>query len=361
MFTKIFIKPVDFDCNLSCEYCYNNANNYRVKPSGKIMDIGVFSEIIESIQPYLDSKIGIVYHGGEALLAGKNFYAEADNILKDILVKRGKRVDQFIQTNATMVTDEWAKLLKNLEIWPSTSLDGPKELHDKTRKGISGEGTYDSAMRGYWRLRNTVGFCGALGVINKYTWDKAQVIFRWLLDNKIRTIDFLPCSPQRGIDGDKSLSVTPEQATRFYIELFDLWFEEDDLNIRIRIFFDEIKGVLGEKPKVCSFNSNGCKVYISFDSSGDAYHCGRYDVYKETCLGNIFNDGIDYIIKEKLHGNLQKEIDENQKHCNNCRWLRSCGGGCPFLKYSVNGNFNGVYSYCETRIKLFEHVEKRVN
>lgn len=357
MFAKIFIKPVGFSCNISCKYCYNNVNSCRTAPSHSVMNLDTFALIIKSLLPYMGEKFQIVYHGGEPMLAGQQFYFRTTELLKNIV--KGKLVKQFIQTNATLVDDSWAKIFRDLEILPSTSLDGPKELHNLTRIDFNESGTYERALGGYWKLRNVVGFCGALGVINRHNWNKAAIMFHWLVENNIRTIDFLPCAPQRGFRNN-DLWVTPEQASEFYIQLFDLWFTLDNPDIRIRIFYDAIKGVLGGTPKVCSYRPDGCKKYLSFDINGDAYHCGRYDVYKETCLGNIHNDGIEMIIEEKLNGHIQREITVNQEACKKCKWVESCGGGCPFLKYSERGNFKGVFSYCSTRLELFEHVKQKV-
>lgn len=124
MFTKIFITPVDFDCNLSCDYCYNTTNDCRqITRSYKtnVIDGRILTRIFESIKPYIQNRLTIIWHGGEPLLAGKSFYRRADQEIKRILGD-AVIVDYGLQTNATLVDEEWCILMKELKIKPSTSL-----------------------------------------------------------------------------------------------------------------------------------------------------------------------------------------------------------------------------------------------
>lgn len=354
MFSKIFITPVGFDCNLGCNYCYNTTNGCRKiteKPLQLISD-EVLVKLFTSIKPYINDRLLIIWHGGEPLLAGKDFFRGAHKLAKRLLGQI--EIEYGVQTNATLVDRDWCLLMKDLNIKPSTSLDGPAKFHDVNRFFPCGRGSYEAAVNGFKMMKEVIGYCGVLTVLNKTNFQYPEELFEWVIDNEIFNIDFQLCAKQRN-QSDNKLSLSGEEAANALIRLFDLWFEHDDERINVRIFSDAIKGVLGGQPRVCSWH-NGCANYLSFDNFGNVFACARYHVYPETSFGNIVTDKFSSIVEARCHGLAQQKIAEGQQVCAKCKWNKACGGGCPFLKYATYGNFDKLYPFCLPRKRLFQHI-----
>lgn|GEM_PF-1669528 len=361
MFNKIFITPVGLACNLACSYCYNTTNDQRttVTESGySLISDEILDAIIECITPHIRNRLTVTWHGGEPLLARPSFYYRAiDRINKRL--GDSVKVDYDMQTNATLVNDEWCKTFRDLSIRPSTSLDGPPGMHDANRYFPCGSGAYAQAMRGYNMLREHLGRCGVITVLNKANHNRIPELFEWVVANDIRSIDFQVCVKQQN-QPDSMTALSDQESIDALTSLFDLWFAHDDPALRVRIYCDAIRGILGARPRVCSW-CGGCGSFLSFDQHGNVFLCARWHVYPETSFGNLLTDPFSLILDRRYHGALQESIQRGQRWCQDCRWLGACGGGCPFLKFSKKASCDIEYPLCGVRRHLFNHIEEQVS
>lgn len=357
---KLLITPVDFDCNMQCGYCYNGSARTVTDKPNKIISMDTIYNIFDQIVPVLKSnRLVVIWHGGEPLLAGQNFYREAIETQKKAVAGRYK-VTNCVQTNGTLVDDSWADLLAELKIGPSVSVDGPAFLHDSIRTFGNGNSTYNSVMRGYRLLQQKDLNTGMLMVISKNNVENVKDIWNWVLEQQIPHFDFLPCiEPEFWRQGKQVYGLSTEEIAEFSIKLFDLWFDYGDPNIKIRTFRDAIKGQIGGKVNVCSWKA-GCLQHISFDASGNAFPCARYHCYLETKMGNINKQTFSEIMTTPETQKVHTGIAEGQAKCRGCKWNHMCGSGCPFLKYALYGSWNGPYVHCDSRKALFEHVKSRI-
>ena len=358
--TKVLITPVDFDCNMACGYCYNGSFcNHCDKPSQSI-SMEIIHKIFNQITPYLKGdKLFVIWHGGEPLLAGKDFYKEAIAIQKKAVNNRYYPVN-CLQTNATLIDKDWAQLFIDLKIQPSVSIDGPADFHNSIRKFPDGGQTYEKAMRGYNLLRKHDINTGMLMVISQNNVRHPEEIWDWILGQQIPRFDFLPCiEPKLWSEGKQIYSVNTDEILDFSICLFDLWFNHGDPNIRIRTFRDSIKGQIGGHVNLCSWKA-GCFQHLSFDSLGNAYPCARYHCYPETILGNINRQDFVEIMEGAAIKRIHQNIEKGQDKCKFCKWYDMCHSGCPFLKYALHGTWEGSYVHCQFRQLFLAHVKKRI-
>lgn len=143
------VKPVNGLCNLSCSYCYTSglkecvAKN-RMRPEILKATIDFFCRDQNDVE--------FIWHGGEPLLAGLEFYRKAIEFQK-IWEQQGKRITNFFQTNATLMNSEWNSFFAENDFFVGVSLDGPKEFHDQVRYYPNGKGSYDDVMKGIDLLR----------------------------------------------------------------------------------------------------------------------------------------------------------------------------------------------------------------
>lgn len=360
LINKLLIHPVDFDCNMSCGYCYNGSYGNQVVISQSVIPekllCKLFSEIINVCS---GNKIVVIWHGGEPLLAGKEFYRRAIEIQKQI--GGGKYVFRnCVQTNGTLIDNEWVDLFRELNIEPSVSIDGCARLHNQVRTFLDGSPTYDKAIVAYNMMRNKGLRTGLLMVISKINVNEPETIWQWILDQKIKSLDFLPClEPEQYRAGKPLYTVSEEEIVKFSIKMFDLWFDYADPSIKIRTFRDGIKGQLGGKVNICSWKG-GCLNHISVDPMGNIFPCGRYHCFPETNFGNLNDFSISEILEGLKTRCIHQAISDGQKECVGCRWYSICHSGCPFLKYAINGHWGGHFVHCHSRQKLFAHIRKRI-
>lgn len=357
---KLLIHPVDFDCNMACGYCYNGSFGKPVTESKRTISSDLLFKIFDEVGDYLESdKLMVIWHGGEPLLAGKVFFKRAMEI--QLEAARGRfTFRNCVQTNGTLVDDEWINLFYEYKIAPSVSIDGPSILHNQVRTFLNNAGTYDKAINAY-KMFNTKMRTGLLIVISKINVGQPEIMWQWILDQGIKSLDFLPClEPEKYQNGCLKYTVTEKEITDFSIKIFNLWFQHADPTIKIRTFKDGIKGQLGGKVNVCSWKG-GCLSHISLDPAGNIFPCGRYHCYPETSFGNLNLNSFAEIMDGEKTCNIHRQIADGQKECSECRWYPICNSGCPFLKYAINGHWGGKFVHCGSRQALFSHIRQQIS
>lgn len=360
LLVKMLITPVDFNCNMVCGYCYNGSARKDCSSSPKTISMEAIHKIFDQVHPFMKGKhLVVIWHGGEPLLAGKDFYREAIEVQRSAVKDRFK-VTNCMQTNGILIDEEWADILRELKIGPSVSLDGPANLHDSIRRSINDKSTYHQAMRAYRMLQQQDVNTGMLVVISQNNYRHPETMWRWILDEKIPHFDFLPCiEPELWRQGKQKYGLSPEEVAQFSIHLFDLWFNHADPKIRIRTFRDAIKGQIGGRVNICSWKA-GCLQHISFDSIGNAFPCARYHCYPDTIMGNILDDGFAGIMTSEKTRWVHEGIASGQEKCRDCEWNHICGSGCPFLKYALHGTWEAPFVHCQSRKALFSHIRSSI-
>ena len=156
-----------------------------------------------------------------------------------------------------------------------------------------------------------------------------------------------------------SLAPTESQSIRFMTRVFDLWFEEDDPTVYIRIFHNVIRSLLGLRLNDCSFVYNRCREYVACDELGDLYTCGRFLKEKEAYIGSCTDESLPKILNCRATSELYDRVSRIHPQCNHCDWLGACGGGCAYQRW-LNGGFGAPFPQCGIRKALFTHIADRV-
>lgn len=349
------------ECNLQCGYCYNGSHRNSVNKPSKIISDEILYKIFTEIYPFCKDEhfLDIIWHGGEPLLAGQEFYRRAVAIEKECLGGKIKLING-IQTNSTLVDDSWCEFFKEFDFLPSTSLDGPQFLHDQIRIDSKGRGSYARALKGYQLIKSYGIRCGLLVVITSANVDYPNEIFKWILDTGITSLDFLLCTePEKRRENKPTFEASQEQAIKFMTELFDLWFKRDDPNLKVRTFRDVLLSEMGGRPNICSWRL-GCLKHVSFDEFGNVFPCARFNVFSETSFGNIIENSLEDILSGSHTKQIHKAIADGATECQSCEWQRACGSGCPFLKYAIHGKFDGSFIHCGVRKALFRHIRQSI-
>lgn len=366
----VMVKPAGSLCNLRCKYCYylEKGRLYAGQKNQVISDQTLETFIKEYIEAQTTPSVLFSWHGGETLMRPVAFYRRALELQQKYA--RGRRIDNTIQTNATLLTDEWCRFFRDNNFLVGVSIDGPQEFHDEYRRTATGRPTFHKVMQGI-RMLNRYGVeWNALAVVNDYNADYPLDFYHFFKDIGCRYIQFTPIVERMAKRADgltlapgmeeggtlADFSVTPEQWGRFLCDIFDEWVRNDVGTYFIQIFDATLANWAGVQPGLCSL-AKECGHAGVMEFNGDVYSCDHF-VYPEHLIGNIAS----HTITEMMYGEKQREF-ARMKHerlpqqCRECPVEFACHGECPKNRFVRDRYGNPGLNYlCQGYRQFFEHV-----
>jgi uncharacterized protein len=364
---SLYLLKVTEFCNLNCPYCYMfNLRDFAYKAKPKIMSL----EIVEAFAPKAVAlakkqgvgKLIVSLHGGEPLLAGREWFLSALEILRRAAGDSVK-LAFLTQTNGTLLDEQWLELFQAERITMGISMDGPRHVHDKTRVNFAGRGSYDEVLRGVkLAQRYPKIFGGVLCVIDAMT-DGLEV-YNHFREIGVQSIDFLwPLdhnldSPPPGLLNSDS---TPY--ADYLIPVFDEWWREGNKNIKIRYFTQLMKNIFGARGGLDALGGNPVSI-TSIDSDGSIEPVDSLKACGDgfTSMGlNILEDPIEAVYDQPL---FQAAIAGQSGLCDTCKACALhdiCGGGYLPHRYSKAAGFANPTVYCRDIWKLTSHIIEAVS
>lgn len=342
------IKPVGSQCNLDCKYCYylGKGDESIVKNQVK----GVMSrDLLERfIRQYIEGtsseEIAFIWHGGEPLLAGLNFYKLAMEL--QAKYDDGRPITNSIQTNGTLLNPEWSRFFKENKFLVGISMDGPKYIHDYNRTGRGGVLSFDRVFKGLELLKNDGVEFNTLSVISKISEKKGAEIYNFFKDAGSHFMQFLPAAE------DAPWGVSGEGYGRFMIDIFKEWMVEDIGRYFVQLFDVALGQWYGAPPALCSF-AQTCGDSVVVEMNGDVFSCDHF-VTQEHFLGNISNKHLkDLVTSEKQRKFGFSKRNTLPQECLECKYLFACRGGCPKYRYKTSSNGEKNLSALCEGYKLF--------
>jgi len=320
----------------------------------------ILSRIITGLIGLARRKVEFIWHGGEPLLAGKGFFRDALDIQRR-LQRDELEILNSVQTNATLIDQEWIDFFQSNHFRVGISLDGPSSVHDRQRVDVVGNPSFDQVFRAVELLKkNDVGF-GVLAVVTKHSLPFVDEIYRFFVANDIKAIDFLPYVEfNRPTKSISESSLTPSEFAEFVIRIFDLWIEDDDPSVRIRYLENVLTGLLGKAPLLCKFGAT-CSDYISIDSNGDVYPCDCFIGEESLIFGSIMAEDLDTILNGATRAEYVAKVNAPKEECQNCEWLPICNGGCSRYRYFYADSFAGTNYFCPARKMIFAYINRKVS
>jgi len=330
----IMAKPVCGTCNLDCMYCY-----YTMKPAELYPGVEKFmmaDEILERYtREYLEAmpvQANFGWQGGEPLLAGKAFFRKAVELQKQY-GRDGQEVANAMQTNGTLIDDEWAEFFAEYKFLVGLSLDGPPEWHDHFRRDHAGRPSFHRAWAGLELLRTHNVELNVLVTLNARNAPHAGDIYRYFVNRGVHWLQFIPIL-EKGSDGTPTdYSCSGEQFGRFMLDVFELWRDRHVGVVSERLIDSVLHSVVHGEAALCC-NARRCANAHVLEFNGDLYACDHF-VYEEWKLGNIMDTPlIDLARSERLDefATLKTELPSA---CRECEFLAYCNGGCP--KHHIPG------------------------
>ena len=359
-------KPTGAICNLACSYCFFLDKELLYPGSPFRMSDEVLENYIRQlIEGHRTPQVTVAWQGGEPTLMGIDFYRRAIEF-QNKYRKPGMTFENTMQTNGTLLNDEWCEFFKENNFLIGISIDGPRELHDAYRVNKGGEGTFDKVMRGLRLLQKHEVEYNVLTTVNRINADYPLEVYRFQRD-EVGTdwIQFIPVVERLDDQGlalsqagttVSERSVKPEQFGRFLTTIFDEWVHNDVGQVYVQTFEAAARNWMGLTSGMCVFNET-CGLGLAIEHNGDLYSCDHY-VEPNYRLGNIADtEMIELIVSDRQKKFGKDKLDTLPHQCLNCKVRFACHGECPKNRFTTTAAGDPGLNYlCAGWYNFFTHI-----
>ncbi len=375
----VMTKPIGPLCNLDCKYCFY-LEKEKLFPSNE--NFRMSDEVLESyVRQYIAAQnvpeIHFAWQGGEPTLLGVGFFRKVVEFQKKYA--GGKTINNAIQTNGTLLDDEWCEFLAEHRFLVGVSVDGPPKLHDAYRVDKKGGATYEKVILGIRRLQKHGVEFNTLTVVNRVNSKKPLEVYRFLKEIGSGFIQFIPlverladaeaiklgldlAAPPRVDEEGARLPVTewsvePEQYGKFLTTIYDEWVKQDVGKVFVQLFDVALGNWMGMGGGLCVFSEN-CGSALAMEHNGDVYSCDHY-VYPRYKLGNLLNQDLGAMAaSEEQRAFGQAKSATLPEYCRSCEVRFACHGECPKHRFLRTPDGEPGLNYlCRAYKRFFTHVD----
>lgn len=369
----VMSKPGGPRCNLDCTYCFYLDKELLFPPAQRFR---MPDDVLEKyVRDYIESQptreVTFAWQGGEPTLLGVGFFRK----VVELQAKHGagREISNALQTNGTVLNDEWGQFLHEHNFLVGISIDGPRDLHDAYRVDRRGQSSFDRVMRGVNVLKRHKVEFNTLTVVNNLNAKQPREVYRFLTKIGSSYLQFIPLverevvspgsspclapppqspAPQEGSVGVSSWSVRPEDYGTFLATIFNQWVKRDVGRIYVQIFDCTLGAWIGAGPGLC-VHAPECGNALAMEHNGDVYACDHY-VFPDYRLGNIAT----HSFQEMLHSEQQLEFGRSKSTalppmCKACTYRFACNGGCPKHRFATTPEGDPGLNYLCAGYKKF--------
>jgi len=365
----VLAKPSGAACNLACSYCFFLDKELLYPNSNFRMGEELLETYIRQlIESHRSQEVTVAWQGGEPTLMGLPFYRKAIE-LQQKYRRPGMSFENTLQTNGTLLDDEWCKFFKENNYLIGLSLDGPRRLHDYFRVDKGGRPTFDRVMRGLRLLQKHGVEYNLLTTVNRINADYPLEVYRFLRDEAgTEWIQFIPVIERLNPTGHNltqtgeqvsSRSVRPEQFGRFLIQIFDEWVANDVGNIFVQTFEAAARSWMRlPSSGMCVFDKT-CGYGLALEHNGDLYSCDHF-VEPDYLIGNIQSEHmLELVGSQKQYQFGQDKFDTLPKYCLECPVRFACNGECPKNRFIKTPDGEAGLNYlCAGYKAFFQRVDE---
>jgi uncharacterized protein len=373
----VLTKPVGPICNLDCKYCFylEKENLYPAERTWKMPEDVLEEYIRQYISGQPIEQVHFAWQGGEPTLLGVDFFRKVVQLQKKHA--QGREISNALQTNGTLLDDEWCEFLTENQFLIGLSIDGPRDLHDTWRVDKQQKPTFDSVMKGLEFLKKHHTNFNTLTVVNRTNSQQPLAVYKFLKEIESEFLQFIPLversaqskkpadsHPQAFASPDDSgvpvteWSVEPTQYGRFLCDIFDDWIRRDVGTTFVQLFDVALGNWMGLGSSLCVF-AEKCGAAMAIEHNGDLYSCDHY-VYPRYKLGNIMNQTLGQMLDspaQKKFGN--DKLATLPKYCRECEVRFACNGECPKHRFTktLDGE-DGLNYLCPAYKVFFNHIDR---
>jgi uncharacterized protein len=357
---QVFVKPIGSICNLACHYCYY-LDKEHLYPKANIFpmpDVILEEYIVQHIEASTEPVIRFSWHGGEPTVLGLDYFR------KIVALQRkhqpiDRRITNGIQTNGTLLDEEWCRFLAVEDFAVGLSLDGPQEFHDQYRLTKGGKPTFQQTLRGYERLQQYGIYTDILCVVNAQNVRYPLQVYRFFKEINAPYVSFLPLvEPQPDAEGGVSSRTVPADAFGVFLcTIFDEWISQDIGRIKIQIFEEAARTAFGQDHSLCIFRET-CGDIPVVEHNGDFFSCDHF-VDAEHCLGNIIETPLVKLLESPTQRAFGRaKLETLPRYCQTCEVRDMCNGECPKNRFiQPPDGETGLNYLCAGYKRFFTHCQ----
>ena len=358
-------KPTGAICNLDCAYCFFlDKEVFYPGSKFRMSDATLEQYIKQLIEAHQVDEVTVAWQGGEPTIMGLDFYRRAMTLVEKYR-RPGMRFLHTMQTNGTLLDDDWVAFFKEHNFLIGISLDGPRVLHDVYRVDKGGGPTFDKVMRGIRLLQEHGIDYNVLTTVNRVNADYPLEVYRFLRDEVGTTwMQFIPVVERINEDGltlrqegdqVSDRSVQPEQFGRFLSTIFDEWVQHDVGQIFVQTFEAALRNWLGlDASGMCVFNET-CGSGLAIEHNGDVFSCDHF-VEPAFLLGNIHDEHMIELVAAPQQLKFgQDKLDTLPRYCMTCDVRFACHGECPKNRFITTPDGESGLNYLCAGFKYFFH------
>lgn len=356
---RTIILKVTHICNLGCKYCCVGDTLEKDIVSDKTLD-SLFGKLASD-----DNESTIIFHGGEPLCVGIDFYKRVVELQSKY---PSHTFHNSLQTNGSLLNDEWLDFFKANNFNLGFSIDGCKVSHDLNRPYKNGRSSFNDTLSWFNRAREIGMNVGAICVINVNTAKHIDEIYDFAKTHQI-SFKFNPQYPAGRAAINVDLGLSSKELKEAYIRLFDLWYNdkpEERVDIRMFEFFVAGLSSVSKNERItygydCSF-ANRCQYsFIGIAPNGDMFPCGKFVGDDSFKYGNINEDRpLKEILSNDIVNAFIKRHTNGVKACEGCKFKPLCSSGCPHTPLLYGGTLEDKNPFCESLKALLSHIENRL-
>ena len=324
----------------------------------------------------------MAWQGGEPTIMGLDFFRRSIE-LQQTHAQPGQRILNTLQTNGTLIDEEWAAFLKQHEFLVGISIDGPREIHDAYRVDKGGKGSFDRVIRGLGHLKDHGVDWNVLTTVHAVNGEHGRRVYTFLRDELGATfIQFIPIIERTTAEGLEvanagwggavegrplytqhgdlvtKRSIAPDQYGRFLIDVFEEWVRHDIGTVYVQMFDTALANWVGEPGGMC-VHAETCGRQLALEHTGDVYSCDHY-VEPDYRLGNIEQDHLLLLVSSPQQQTFgQDKRDTLTRFCLDCDVRFACHGGCPKDRFAISPYGEpGQHYLCPSYKAFFHHVDR---
>lgn len=374
----LMAKPIGPRCNIACEYCYYiqkealypAEKKFRMAPP--VLE-SYIRQLIETSHEAGMPEVPFTWQGGEPTMLGLEYFRQILALQRKHAPK-GIKITNSLQTNGTLLDDDWGMFLKDNGFLVGISIDGPKKVHDRYRIDRAGRPTFDAVMRGLEVLQRHGVEYNVLTAVHRANAGKGKEIYQFLKGLGVEFMQFIPIVervrdgalagvPQVDMHPDNTVtpwSVSPRAYGKFLTDVFDIWFRHDIGEIYVQVFDVQLGLWMGHGSSLCVF-AETCGAGLALEHDGGLYACDHY-VYPEYRLGTITETPL----RDLVWTEGQRDFGEDKRNgltaqCKACSFRFACNGGCPKHRFATARDGEAGHNYfCESHMMFFRHAGARL-
>jgi uncharacterized protein len=365
----VLAKPTGATCNLNCSYCFflNKELLYpgsRFRMSDEVLE----NYIRQLIESHRTNQVTVAWQGGEPTLMGVDFYRRAIE-LQEKYRRPDMTFENTMQTNGTLLNDEWCEFFQENDFLVGISIDGTPELHNAHRVDKRGRPTFDRVMKGLRLLQKHGVEYNAVVTVNRLNANNPLEVYRFLRDEVGTSwMQFLPAI-ERLNEGGVTLyqagttvserTVEPQQWGNFLMAIFDQWVQHDVGKVFVQTFEAAVRNWLGlGSSGMCVFDPI-CGHGLALEHNGDLYSCDHF-VEPHYLLGNILQRHmIDLAGSEPQRTFGRNKLDTLPRSCRTCEVRFACHGECPKNRFVTTPDGEPGLNYlCAGYKPFFHHIDR---